>query len=59
VSASQGQDARPTAPDPVVDRAVWERLRAVARRGHLRPEGFQAIDELHRLYPEWREEWDW
>jgi hypothetical protein len=45
------------APDPVVDRAVWERLRRAAYRGLLLPEGLRVVDELHALYPSWRAEW--
>jgi hypothetical protein len=50
--------AAPTlAPDPVVDRALWERLRRAAQRGHLQPEGFALLDQLHALYPDWRAQW--
>ncbi|WP_152648666.1 hypothetical protein [Streptacidiphilus anmyonensis] len=45
------------APDPDVDRAVWERLRSTAFKGHLLPEGFALLDQLHDLYPHWRTEW--
>lgn len=44
-------------PDPVIDRAVWERLRRAAYRGLLQPEGVALLDQLHDLYPAWREEW--
>lgn len=54
---SATEETAPAGGDAAVDRAVWERLRKVARRGHLQPEGFQALDELHARYPEWREEW--
>ncbi|WP_042364064.1 hypothetical protein [Streptacidiphilus neutrinimicus] len=55
-TASGAPPARP-APDHAVDRALWERLRRAAYRGHLLPEGFAVLDELHDRYPEWREEW--
>lgn len=42
--------------DPVVDRAVWERLRRAAHLGHLQPEGDRVLQTLHTLYPEWRGE---
>ncbi|WP_042388395.1 hypothetical protein [Streptacidiphilus melanogenes] len=55
---SPAEEPTPAAgPDPVVDRAVWERLRRSAYRGHLLPEGFALVDQLHDLYPAWREEW--
>jgi hypothetical protein len=47
----------PAAPDPDIDRAAWERLRRAAYRGLLLPEGFNLVDQLHDLYPHWREEW--
>jgi hypothetical protein len=43
--------------DPVIDRMTWERLRRAASWGRLLPEDFQLVDELHGLYPDWREEW--
>lgn len=46
-----------SSPDPVVDRAVWERLRRAAYKGQLQPEGVALLDELHDLYPGWRAEW--
>jgi hypothetical protein len=49
--------SRQAAPDPVVDRALWVRLRRAAAVGHLQPEGFALVDELHELHPEWRAEW--
>ncbi|WP_037604128.1 hypothetical protein [Streptacidiphilus rugosus] len=44
-------------PDPVLDRAIWKRLRAAARLGNLQPEGALIVQELHEQYPEWREQW--
>lgn len=46
-----------TGPDPVIDRAIWQRLRIAASKGHLEPEGFALLDQLHALYPAWRSEW--
>ena len=53
------QDSAPAfgAPDPVVDRAIWEQLRRAAYKGLLQPEGAALLDRLHELYPDWREEW--
>lgn len=50
-------DHVPAGPDPVIDRALWERLRRAAYKGQLQYEGDQLVQELHRLYPEWRAEW--
>ncbi|WP_157597311.1 hypothetical protein [Streptacidiphilus rugosus] len=57
MTPTQDDAAAPQAADPVVDRAVWLRLRDVARRGQLEWEGAALVDELHELYPAWREEW--
>lgn len=57
MTATQEGPAPVTGPDPVVDRAVWERLRRAAYKGQLQPEGAALVDELHDLYPGWREEW--
>jgi hypothetical protein len=53
------QNLAPTVagPDPVVDRAVWERLPRATYKGLLQPEGTALVDQLHNLYPTWREEW--
>ncbi|WP_160311093.1 hypothetical protein [Streptacidiphilus anmyonensis] len=58
MTTAQEQSARHAAgPDPVVDRAIWERLRRAAYLGLLLPEGLTLLDQLHDLYPDWREEW--
>lgn len=53
----QEHPASSAGPDPVVDRAIWERLRRAAYKGQLQGEGMQLLDKLHELYPEWRQEW--
>jgi hypothetical protein len=60
-ASSTAAGATPTrhaaAPDPIVDRTIWERLRRAASRGQLQPEGFKLVDLLHDLYPHWRAQW--
>lgn len=48
----------PLRPSDASDRARWLVLRRAAHLGHLQPEGFQLVDEIHERHPEWREEWD-
>lgn len=57
MTAISEEPAPAAGPDPVVDRAVWERLRRAAYKGQLQGEGMQLVDELHDLYPEWRDQW--
>lgn len=51
------EDVPANAPDPGLDRKCWETLRRAAHLGHLQPEGFQLVAELHARYPQWLEEW--
>lgn len=51
------EETMATGPDRDVDRALWVRLRRAAYKGQLQPEGDQLVQQLHRLYPEWRQEW--
>ncbi|WP_037599969.1 hypothetical protein [Streptacidiphilus rugosus] len=57
MTTAQEEPVPAARPDEAVDRSTWERLRRAARLGFLQPEGACLVDELHELYPAWREEW--